>query len=472
MFTSKWFNTATIVVDTISQLEQIRKYPFVKSTEKVYRKRIMRAYSGFDKFDFNHSSELQGNYPEESDYGKSYRQIQIHQGQWLHQRGFRGKGVMIAVIDAGFIKVDSLEAFESLRNEQRILMTRDFVDNDTDVFHAHSHGTIVLSVITGKIEGKLLGTAPEASFLLLRSENASSEYLVEEDAWIAAAELADSMGADIISSSLGYSLFDNPAMNHSVEEMDGKTARVSLGAQMAASRGILVVNSAGNSGLTDWGIITAPADADSILAVGAVDMEGKYVSFSSRGPSADGRIKPDVMAVGAGTVVTSLNTEGGFVDYAYGTSLACPVITGLAACLIQAFPNKSIHEIRESIIRASSLYGFPNDSMGYGIPDFSLSFQMLSDSSWKDLKPEILKVFPNPVEGNNTRIIYSSPQLKPVEIKLMDMTGKILWQKEIINPLFNINHLSLDLGPFLKPGFYLLLIENSQGLDSVKLIKL
>jgi len=307
---SKWLNGTTAIVSGPAILNQILSLPFV--SEVVYVAPISKGQSGSSpKWDqFIAMNPLAGNPPvpvhvkntSVFDYGSSYNQIHMLNGDLLHEMGFRGQGMMIAVLDAGFFEVDINQAFDSLWDHNQILGTHDFVDGG-NVFDDNTHGEYVLSIMGGNIPGQLIGTAPKANYWLLRSEDVNSEYLIEEYNWVSAAEFADSVGADIINSSLGYTVFDDVSMNHSYEDLDGLTAPGSRGAAIAAAKGILVCNSAGNSGGSQWEHIGVPADADSIVSVGAVNFQGNYASFSSTGPTPDGRIKPDLSTQGEGTYV-------------------------------------------------------------------------------------------------------------------------------------------------------------------------
>ena len=261
-------------------------------------------------------------------------------GDILHNRDLKGKGKLIAILDAGFSRVDEMIAFEELFAENRILGTKDFVQRNNNVFDEHTHGMMVLSTMGAENKGQIIGTSPEASFWLLRTEDVDSENLIEEYNWLCAAEFADSVGADIINSSLGYTTFDDAGQNHTYTDMDGRTAPVSIAATIAAQKGMIVVNSAGNSGSGSWHFIGAPADADSILSVGAVDENADFAWFSSYGPSFDGRVKPTVVAQGRNTIVATSN-NGTLTGN--GTSFSSPIVAGLSACLWEAHPLSLIH---------------------------------------------------------------------------------------------------------------------------------
>ena len=310
-----------------------------------------------------------------SDYGDSYNQLQMLGGDLMHSKGFLGKGIIIAVIDAGFYKVNELDVFSDLQSQ--ILATYDFVDGNTNVYDDHAHGMMVLSTMAAKKSTNMIGTAPEANYLLLRSEDVFSENLIEEYMWICAAEYADSAGADIINSSLGYTTFDNINQNHSYNDMDGKTTPISIGAGIACKKGIIVVNSAGNSGTSTWHYIGAPADHPDVLSVGAVDEYKEFASFSSYGPNYEGFTKPNVVAQGKNTLVATSSNE--FMT-ANGTSFSSPVTAGMVACLWSASCYSKPHEIKDAIYKSSDRYITPNHQFGYGVPNYYNAYQLLNNT--------------------------------------------------------------------------------------------
>jgi hypothetical protein len=302
---SKWFNAITIATEDSTWLENVRLLPFVAEVKSC------PASSGIASGFHNKFLKEENDAPAEKMlfvcdsfplYGLAWRQTEMLNLQWLHSLGFMGEGVEVAQFDAGWSRTDQLPAFERLRNEGRIKMTRDFVFPDNaNVYTYNSHGTSVLSIMAAWLPGEIVGAAPEANYYLFRTEDPFSEFPVETDNWVVAAELCDSLGIDIINSSLGYSLFDDPAYDFAYGDMNGNTIHCSIAAAIAAKKGILVVNSAGNSGDDPWRFITAPSDAEGILCVGAADAQENHAWFSSYGPSADGRVKPDVSAMGAAT---------------------------------------------------------------------------------------------------------------------------------------------------------------------------
>ena len=295
-------------------------------------------------------------------HGYATDQIKMHRGDRLHAAGYQGDGLRIAVIDAGFKNVDQIGAFDSLRLEG----TRNFVTPSRSVFEEDDHGTKVLSCMAANIEGIMLGTAPNAKYWLLKSEDTRSEYPVEEDYWVAAVEFADSVGVDVISSSLGYFEFDNEQLEYPKTALNGNTTLISRAATMASQRGILLFSSAGNEGNGSWRQITFPADAAQIVTVGAVTSSKKHSIFSSVGFTADQRVKPDVVAMGTSCCI--INAEGE-VSYADGTSFSTPILAGLAVCLWQALPHLSNIEMIALIQGMGNQYKKPDHELGYGIPD-------------------------------------------------------------------------------------------------------
>jgi len=306
--------------------------------------------------------------PLASSYGYAESQIEMLNGIKLHKEGFTGKGISAAVIDAGFLNVDRMAVFDSLN----LAGTRNFVSPGETVFEGDDHGTKVLSCMAANAPGIMVGTAPDATYWLLKSEDGRSEYPVEEDYWAAAVEFADSVGVDVISSSLGYFSFDEEEMNYSQDALDGKTAFISRIATIAAEKGILVVTSAGNEGGNNWEKITFPSDAHDVLTVGAVTDKKVKSSFSSTGFTADFRVKPDVVALGSGSCV--INSSGD-ISYANGTSFATPILAGLSICLWQALPSLSNTEIIELIRKNADKHKQPDAEMGYGIPNMYKAYK-------------------------------------------------------------------------------------------------
>lgn len=376
--TSKWLNQVAIQTTDAAALTKINSFPFVISTDPIAARNQATIINKFEDQSFVQQSDTQqetadiNNY---YNYGKSYGQVRIHQGQFLHNHGFRGQGMFMAVLDAGFFHYLTLPAFDSIRNNNQILGTWDFVANEQSVNEDFNHGMECLSTIAANIPGRFIGQAPQCSFYLFRTEDIASEYPIEEQNWAAGMERSDSLGIDITSTSLGYSEFDNAVFNYTHSQLDGNTTIAARIADLAAKKGIIVIAAAGNEGTGTWHYIITPADADSVVAVGAVDTLGNVPNFSSYGPSGDGQIKPDLAAVGWNAVVASPST--GLPVYNNGTSFACPNLAGITTCLWQAFPEINNMGIIAAMKSSASRTSNPNDRMGYGIPDMKKSFVIL-----------------------------------------------------------------------------------------------
>lgn len=459
---SKWLNAVTITTNDTAILKKVLNLPFVVNSQKVAKAKSDKKYSNNILLsDFQYSASKYA-----FNYGPSYNQIQMLNGDVLHDLGYTGKGMIIAVIDAGFYRVDQLLAFIKLRDENRILSTWDFVDNEQNVYDDDTHGTSVLSTMAAFIPGLLIGTAPDASYILLRSEQAASELIIEEDNWIAAAEYADSAGADIINTSLGYSTFDDPSMDHTYADMDGNTTRITIAADIAASKGILVVNSAGNEGNSSWKYITAPADGDSVLAVGAVDSNGIYVTFSSIGPSFDGRVKPNVAAQGRHVVVTTVG--GDFpIQYVSGTSFASPILAGMAATLWSAHPEKKNMEIFNAIERSGNLYPDYNYFVGYGIPDFVYAHYILGGDKFTNIEDsEYPYIFPNPFSEQFNLTFFNN-----ASIEIYDVLGRLIFTQTYNYPAGRNYTVRVPEVQTLQSGVYFMRIESSGKTYVRKIVK-
>lgn len=452
---SRWFNTVTAYTDDSLLADTLNKLSFVKDIRLV--KPATSRKSAIEKW--NKSTV-------ESGENTSLIQLRMLRGDTLHSLGYAGKGMVIAVLDAGFYHVNMLPAFDSIRMKDQILGTRDFVSGNDLVYDDHMHGMNVLSILAGNIPGRLIGSAPAASYWLLRTEDTGSEYPIEEDFWTAGAEFADSAGADIISTSLGYYVFDDPAMNHTYHDMDGHTTTVARAATMAARRGMIVVASAGNERSKAWHYIITPADADSILAVGATDSSGVPAYFSSVGPSADGRIKPDVSAMGINVLFQGSN---GTLVRGNGTSFSAPLISGMTACLWQAFPNAKAQEIIHIVRESASIFLHPNDIIGYGIPDYLLAYTLLRVS--KQLSASHPLVYPNPFVDHVTLAIKTSPQNK-IQICIYDLKGRIIYNRTFNNQMGNTLIIPLDLKNCLSSGLYILRVYSGQSSATIPIIKI
>ncbi|MBC7888649.1 MAG: S8 family serine peptidase [Ferruginibacter sp.] len=382
---SKWLNQVCIVTTDAAALSKINNFSFVSASAPIAA-RLQSIPVPVDKQldpPDDAAPVLPAKPQDPTDtynYGIAYPQIDLHNARFLHNLGFSGGGMQIALMDAGFYHYKTLPTFDSVRNNNQVLGTWDFVANEESVNEDHVHGMNCFSTIAANLPGSFVGTSPKSSFYLFRTEDISSEYPVEEQNWVAAAEKADSLGVDIFSVSLGYNLFDNSSFNYSYAQMDGNTTIISRGCDLAAKKGILVVVAAGNAGNSNWKYITTPADADSVLAVGAVNVARQTAGFSSYGPSADGQVKPDVAAIGLNAVIADQNTGGPV--YNNGTSYACPIMAGIVTCLWQAFPEVNNMGIIDIMRKSSDKTNTPDDRTGYGIPDAKKAFVSLLKKSY------------------------------------------------------------------------------------------
>ena len=476
---SKWFNEVCIQTTDAGALAKINSFPFVISSNAV-----MRVQSGNrenttarDKFNETFSQTTTGTNASKTtgdffNYGSSYAQIHIHEGEFLHNNGFRGEGMLMAVFDAGFRNYLTITAFDSVRNNNQIVETYDFVKNEISVNEDDSHGMHCFSTIASNWPGQLVGSCNKAKYYLYRTEDVSSEYPIEEQNWAAAAERADSIGVDVFTTSLGYNTFDNPFFNHTYAQMNGKVTLIARANSMAAKKGIISVVAAGNDGNNSWHYIATPADADSIVTVGAVNASGIVSSFSSYGPSSDGRVKPTVASVGEGTALAGSNN---LPIFGSGTSFATPNLAGLITCLWQAFPEFNNMQIIEAIKKSSSIYATPNDRIGYGIPNFHKAYNdllqqrailqvntILGNNNW-------IKVYPNPFKRKFSVLIkpkYSGT----ANFKLLGADGK-LFATLIVNTVQDqVQLVSFDnLQPLVK-GIYILRYTNVSAKGTIRIL--
>lgn len=378
---SKWLNQVAIRTSDVDAVTHILNLPFVQSVEGIAaRTSSAHSKNPFPQIDIANTYNREQNTNGFYNYGRSNGQVKLHNGDFLHDHGFRGKTMQMAVLDAGFFHYLDLPTFDSIRLNNQILGTWDFVMNETSVNEDNSHGMQCLSTIAANIPGTFVGTAPETDFYLFRTEDVNSEYPIEEQNLAAGWEKSDSLGVDICSVSLGYSTFDNASLNYTYADMDGNTTISAKAADIAAAKGMLIIVALGNEGNNSWHFLSTPSDADSVLAVGAVDTTGIIGSFSSYGPSADGRVKPDVSATGVFAVVA--NTSNGLPVFGFGTSFACPNMAGITTCLWQAFPEVSNMNIIETLRRSSNQYNTPDDRKGYGIPDAKQAFTRLQKAGY------------------------------------------------------------------------------------------
>ena len=470
---SKWLNQVLIQTTDAAALNKISNFPFVKKTSPVANKNNGNLIytDKFRTYDQAQSQQPQIETKLQSDvydYGSNASQVHIHHGEYLHNLGFTGKGITIAILDGGFLNYTVLKAFDSVRNHNQILGTWDFVANETSVDEDHPHGMFCFSIMAANETGKYIGTAPKASYYLFRTEDVASEFPVEEHNWVVAAEKADSAGADMISSSLGYSLFDDPVFNYSYADLNGDITMISRGADLAAKKGMIVCNSAGNSGNEAWKYIIAPADGDSVLAVGAVRIDSVPGSFSSYGPSADGRIKPDVASVGVNTWIINVD---GTVARGSGTSFANPNLAGLIACLWQAFPEFSNMAILDAVKKSSHKYANPDDRVGYGIPDMKKAYDLLlKQRADRVLKTDWVKAYPNPVV-TTANVIVKAQETGDLLTQLSDMSGKLIQSSRTPVQQGQVYFLKIDKINSVPSGVYHLRVFNGKSNTTIRLVK-
>jgi serine protease AprX len=389
---SKWFN-ALHIRGSVSEINSLSNLSFVGQI-RFADNSLNQANRVINKSKIkpvNKIMETSVSFP----YGSSANQIQMLNGHMLHQQDYTGAGKIIAVMDAGFPGVNTIQPFQRIRDNNQILGGYNFVDGNSNFYTGNSHGTSVLSTISGYIPNQLVGTAPDSQVYLFITEDVNSENPVEESYWVEAAEVADSLGVDIINTSLGYFEYDNPNYSYNYSNMNGVTSYISRGADVAFSRGMICVTSGGNSGATSNPYISVPADAINTLTVGAVKSDETYATFSSIGPSFDGRIKPDVMAQGQSSVITNLS---GTITTGSGTSFSGPIMAGMVACLWQAIPGAKNSEIIQFIKQSADRYTNPNAQYGYGIPDFQMAIN-ISNLDLNNINPKNFILYPNPVEN-------------------------------------------------------------------------
>lgn len=462
---SKWLNGVTVYTDNAAVIEAINALPFVQTV----RECLNNPEAQMDKerwmaVEMKPSSDR--SVAVKDFYGGAHDQVFQLRVNELHDMGFDGTGIVIAVLDGGFVGTDIHPCFDNMREEGRLLGVRDFVFGSESVYSQSTHGTSCLSTIGAYDPNNMVGTAPKASFYLLHTEDGEGENIVEEYNWVSGAEYADSLGVDICTTSLGYIDFDMPEWDHPFAHYDGHTAPMTIGAEIAASRGIICTNSAGNEGEGTC-TLGIPADAEHILTIGAVDNQGNRAYFSSVGPTYDGRIKPDVMAMGEGTYVASGNPGGWWGNYynGNGTSFSNPVLAGAVACLRQARPEASVQEICDAVRMAGDKANNPDNYYGYGIPDFVEALELipLHVDTFVE-QNEIIDVFPNPTNGE---IHFRMKEGYKAEITMFDVMGRHLASYH-----FNgLNHTSLEqFVNGLNNGVYFIKAESELGSQTVKLV--
>jgi serine protease AprX len=468
IYSSRWFN-GTLVEASAAQLTAIKKLAFYKGIElnlpvanlTAKTPGVERVAAVKEKFEAN----------EDLNYGNMNAQLALMEVPELHKKGFHGENMLIAVLDNGFSNGNAVPFLKHLKDENRIVDTHDFVARDGEIYGDGSHGLSVLSTIAANQPGVMIGAAFKASFALYRTENDFAESPYEEITWLLAAERADSLGVDIINSSLGYTTFegefDDDAYNHTYADMDGKTTIVSRAARFATRTGILVTNSAGNDGNKSWHFIGAPADVDSVFTIGASNYDRSYAALSSVGPNAAGVQKPDVAAVGAGTIV---GNSSGNVSAGSGTSFSSPLIAGLSAILWQAHPQLTAQQIIYVLKKSGSQASAPDNLLGYGVPSATKAEEIIAtEFTPLGTENELLKsivLAPNPVQSEVILTIPSTLVGKNAELTLLGANGRTLNASQ---SRLTSNH-KISTGD-IPSGLYLINIKVASQERTLKFIK-
>ena len=456
MAKSKWLN-ALHVRGTQANIQSLTNLSFVSQIQFADSNLNSRHSSGKSNElkPVNKQLEVLANF----NYGSSSNQIEMLNGHLLHQQNYTGQGKMVAIMDAGFPGVDTASPFQRLRDNNLILGGYNFPDRNTSIYTRSSHGTSVLSCMAGFVDNQLVGTAPDAQYYLFITEDTNSENPVEESYWVEAVEMADSLGVDVINTSLGYFAYDNPNYSYSYSDMNGIKSFAARGADIAFSKGMICVTSAGNSGNSSDPHIATPADAITTLTVGAVDASENYVSFSSIGPSFDNRVKPDVCAKG---YLASVSNATGNIVNANGTSFSSPILAGMVTTFWSAVPNMTNAEIMQFVKESADIYANPTIYKGYGVPDFQLALtNALSLNSYQN-NPVIL--YPNPVQ-NELNIIFTESE-KSGELILYNNIGQ-----QVASFVVSETNSTVSLDN-LASGLYFYQLKSASKVAQGKLLKL
>lgn len=454
---SKWMN-CVYVQGSVNDLEALLDLPYVVAIEYADKDlNFPNPQPLENKFDIKVASQERIEY----NYGAAANQIEMISGDFLHLQDYTGQGMIVAVMDSGFPNFVNNPGFAHIVDNGKLLGTFDFFSRTSDVTGTGSHGIVTTSDIGGYLENQFAGTAPEASFYLFRTEYGPSENPREEAWWVEALERADSLGVDVVNTSLGYQAYDNADYDHSYEDLDGVTTFAARGANLAYEKGMVLVTSGGNQG-NSFGTVATPADAIGLLAVGAVNNLGNYVSFSSRGPTVDGRIKPDVMAKGLSAAVIS---SSGVVDFSNGTSFSSPIVAGAVTCLWQAFPETTNAQLMQVVRESAHLYNNPTDEMGYGIPNFEAAYNALSLlSNESNIRQSQAVLSPNPVKDSFQ--VYLPANIDYARLEVYNILG------EFIDSMYvTATTSSIQVLDWAKGAYVIKMILPTGEAQSYKLIK-
>ncbi|SNS74093.1 Por secretion system C-terminal sorting domain-containing protein [Ekhidna lutea] len=459
-FTSRWINGSLINAQE-NQISSVSALEFVDSIALIANGTRLTFETNIpdDPIEFLEPASVGG----DSDI-----QLAMLGADDMHSDNIKGQGMRIAVLDNGYRGVNQYTPFQHLWENDRIIATKDFVSNSGNVFQYGDHGTSVFSIISSNFvsaTGNLYGTAYEAEFILCITEDNEDENRVEEYNWLLGAEYADSLGADVINGSLGYRVFDIDEHNYTFEDMDGKSNVVAYAATKAAEKGIIVVVSAGNEGNKSWKRITPPADAIGILTVGSVDPDFSYSGFSSVGPTADGRIKPDVAAFGSNTAVVR---GSGNIVRGSGTSFASPLIAGFAAGIWQANPDWTSEEVIQAIKNSGHRNHSPDTLRGWGVPNYWYAVNGETALNVEDILEDKVTVYPNPFNGDTLYLITEGKFKKGMNIKVIDPKGSMVYNKAFKKKDIKENmELNIDGS---QQGVYFLFLQIGNNQKIVKLI--
>lgn len=462
---SKWLN-GVIVFCEKSNLQTLKNFDFVndvkfigynteeqnQSKEKIDLEEkliLLESKFGIDKTTSNEISTNKNKFSDE--YGAASKQIKMLKLDELHKKNFTGKDIAIAVIDAGFKNLNKNKYF----NDLKITSSYDFYSNNENVFDGDEHGTAVISCMAVNFKNNFIGSAPDANYLLYRSETSSSEYPVEEYFWTCAAEMADSAGADIINTSLGYSKFDESNLGHNYKELNGNTTVISKAVNTAVSKGILVFVSAGNEGDNFWRNLTTPGDADSAITIAACDEEFEYTSFSSVGPTSNKKQKPDLAALGLNVKIIS--ATGKIID-GKGTSYSCPIIAGAAACLLQANLNASPSQIKMALQMSATNYSNPDKFLGYGVPDLFLADKLLK----KYLNDTLLDV---QIINNKMHLTFYINTPQKVEISFASPIENEFWNTKEKIKKSSFVRIQIKHYKKIKQGVFVVKLKTNSGIN-------
>lgn len=455
LYTSRWMNAVVAQLEG-SELVNVMALPFVVSTE----------YVGPNK-------STSGGRVKHINQKKDSKLELVNQTQnamlglnEMHEDKILGEGIVVGVFDSGFPGVNITEPFKLLFSEGRVSYTLDLVGKSSNVYQYDDHGTEVLSIMAANYMPSYVGGIPNATYQLYVTEDVGSEFRIEEYNWLVAAEKADSAGVDIINSSLGYNLFDDSSMDYTTDQLDGKTALISKAASIATSKGMLVVVSAGNDGNTSWKLLNPPADADGVIAVGAITSTGNVSNFSSVGPSTDGRIKPEVVALGSGVSIIKSNGTTGFTS---GTSSAAPLVTSLAAGLLQRYPLLTATELYNLIILSGSMQESPDNMRGYGIPNYSTAKQIQDGEPPTPPTSEIY-MYPNPVTEDILKVELNILPGKMATIYIYNLQGQLMMKSDGVVDYSN-NPVELNLSAFAT-GIYVVKVQTEDSIETIRLVKL